>query len=197
MKITNTQVFGFEASLRAMRNPKNSWGKSDSAGEFILGRKDAELSRKLTKAGTEHCKHLRMITVWADMELPRYLWQEMDTYRHIEKVSCSTMHKLFERELSPEDFSLENHWEGETLEIVIEHLNHLGEQHRKNSDPQILARAKGILPESYLQKRTICTNYQQLLNIYNQRKCHRLQQWRKICDWILEMPHLKALTGVK
>lgn len=191
MRITNTQVFGFEASLRAMRNPKNSWDKSDSAGEFILGRKDAELSRKLTKAGTEHCKHLRMITVWADMELPRYLWQEMDTYRHIEKVSCSTMHKLLDRKLTLDDFESEG-IEGHLLDSLVEINMLIGDK-----DPNALKIAKSILPESYLQKRTVCTNYQQLLNIYNQRKGHRLQQWRRICDWILEMPHFKALTGVK
>lgn len=194
MRITDTEVSGIKTAMRAMRNPMNSWEKSDSymmGGEFALGEDDKHLSQKLTNAGAEHCKHLRMITVWADMELPRYLWQEMDTYRHMEKVSCSTIHKLLDRKLTLDDFESEG-IEGHLVDSLVEINMLIGDK-----DPNALKIAKSILPESYLQKRTVCTNYQQLLNIYNQRKGHRLQQWRRICDWILELPYFMELTGVR
>lgn len=200
MKIELTQVFGFEAAIRAMRNPWDSWDKSDSSfahymdgvpgkndnpENFILGPADAELSRKLTAAGPEHAKHLRMIMVWVDLTLPRYIWAEMDTYQHTVKVSCSTMHKLKSRPIELEDF------EGVVNLDFIDVLNCLIE------DEFPLETVKRHLPEGYLQKRTFMTSYAQLLNIRRQRRTHGLKPWHKIADWVDDLPYFKELTGVE
>jgi hypothetical protein len=200
MKIENTETFGFNASLKAMRNPKNSWHMSDSLYSttckvFILGEKDARLSVHLTKAGNEHCKHLRMIQVWADMTLPRYIWQEFDTYKHLEKNSCSTMHTIMKRDLLTTDF--EN---GNVDLYTLDSLNHIRSKYINSKTDEektaYLVALKRILPEGFLQKRTINTNYQQLLNIYRQRKNHQLPEWQEICNWIKVLPHFIELTGV-
>ncbi|KNF08535.1 hypothetical protein CLPU_6c00210 [Gottschalkia purinilytica] len=208
MKTTNTDVYGFEHAIRGMRNPKESWGKSDSITyefqpglfKFSIGNADAELSKKLAKAGTEHCKHLRLIQVWFDLEAPRYFWQEFDTYRNVEKISCSTMNKLFERELTIEDFELKDIEDSkllDVLQITIDEINDLRYIYKKSPDDDYLRRAKILLLESFIQKRTINTNYQQLLNIYRQRKNHRLLQWQEFCEWIEELPYFKELTGIE
>lgn len=200
MKIELTQVFGFEAAIRAMRNPWDSWGKSDSLvsravppkkeknynpERFLLGAADAKLSRDLTAAGPEHAKHLRMIMVWVDLTLPRYIWAEMDTYQHTVKVSCSTMHKLKSRPIQAEDF------EGAMNPDFIDVLNCLIE------DEFPLETVKNQLPEGYLQKRTFMTSYAQLLNIRRQRRTHGLKPWHKIADWIDDLPYFPELTGVE
>ncbi len=212
MKIENEQVFGFEAAIRAMRNPLNSWGKSDSrikscdgplywadknANEerFVLGEKDMQLSQKLTKAGTEHCKHLRMITVWCDVTAPRFWWQEMDTYRHVEKISCSTMHTLMKNPISEANFEKDN-VPTELIEKINTYIKLYQETDDKEEKRDYLVACKNILPEGFLQKRTVCTNYQTLLNIYMQRKAHRLPQWQYFCNWITNLPYFKELTGI-
>jgi len=213
LKIENTQVFGFESAIRAMRNPLNSHVKSDSKFEkyddplywaknnaneerFILGEKDAELSQKLTKAGTEHCKHLRFITVWCDITAPRFWWQEMDTYRHVEKISESTMHTLMKKHISEQDFEIDN-----IPAYLIEKINTYIDLYQQTDDVEekhnYLIACKNVLPEGFLQKRTVCTNYQTLLNMYKQRQQHRLSQWRYFCDWILDLPYFKELTGIE
>jgi len=204
--IENTEVYGFKHGLSAMRNPMNSWDRSDSKIDmkndytgnmegFILGDKDKELSQKLTKAGREHCKHLRLIQVWASMSLPRYIWVEMDTYRFLEKISCSTMHKITSRRLSEEYFyGCINRATLYDLNLIIDLYNDEKDRERKD---ELFLSIKNALPESYLQERTINTNYQQLLNIYNQRKNHRLPQWKVICEWILELPYFKELTRLE
>lgn len=214
MKIENTQVFGFEAAIRAMRNPLNSHAKSDSfllkncfnqptphiyesnIEKFVLGIKDAELSQKLTKAGTEHCKHLRLIQVWFDITAPRFWWQEMDTYRHVEKISESTMHTLMKKHISEQDFEIDN-----IPAYLIEKINTYIDLYQQTDDVEekhnYLIACKNVLPEGFLQKRTVCTNYQTLLNMYKQRQQHRLSQWRYFCDWILQLPYFKELTGIE
>ncbi len=214
MKIENTQVFGFESAIRGMRNPLDSWDKSDSVTKnfailntenknfniegFILGNADMQLSQKLTKAGTEHCKHLRMIQVWVDLILPRYIWTEFDTYRNLEKISCSTMHTLMKKPISHDMFE-----DGEIFlnDDVINILNKIIEKYKNADNSQIKKEykyyAKSILPESFLQRRTINTNYMTLLNIYRQRKNHELPQWHIICDWIEKLPYFIELTGIE
>lgn len=224
MRIEKTEVYGFKAAIRGMRNPKDSWGKSDSSQILTsfpdlsmkcakikdknhnvecvnLGAADQKLSQQLTKAGSEHCKHLRMIQVWVDMTLPRYIWQEMDTYRHVEKVSCSTMHKLMSYDLTPDMFEGgfgSVHEEALLLEDIKECIEIY---HMKDTTPENKQKLKlGVkrkLPESFLQKRTLNTNYQQLLNIYNQRKNHELPEWKHICEWIKELPYFVELTGLE
>ena len=214
MKIENTQVFGFEAAIRAMRNPLNSHAKSDSfllkncfnqptphiyesnIEKFVLGIKDAELSQKLTKAGAEHCKHLRFITVWCDITAPRFWWQEMDTYRHVEKISESTMHTLMKKHISEQDFEKDN-----VPATLIEKINTYIKLYQETNDTEekrdYLIACKNILPEGFLQKRTVCTNYQTLLNMWNQRRHHKLPSWQYFCNWILNLPYFKELTGVE
>lgn len=212
MKIENEQVFGFEAAIRAMRNPLNSWDKSDSriksyddplywddknANEerFVLGEKDMQLSQKLTKAGTEHCKHLRLIQVWFDITAPRFFYIEFDTYKHKENVSCSTMHTLMKKPVSEEDFEKDN-----IPAFLIEKINTYIKLYQETNDAEekrdYLIACKNILPEGFLQKRTVCTNYQTLLNMLNQRRHHKLPSWQYFCNWILNLPYFKELTGV-
>lgn len=211
MKITNMQVFGFESAIRGMRNPKNSWDRSDSvvswdlskvecepkdinSEDFVLGQADQTLSQQLTKAGGEHCKHLRMIQVWFDLDAPRYMWAEFDTYKHTEKISCSTMHKMFERELTIDDFEADGTNEVGLRQVLydLDYIRRFG-----NGTTQALIDAKTILPESFLQKRTVNTNYQQLLNIYHQRKNHRLPVWKEFCKRVKELPYFVELTGLE
>ncbi len=215
MKIDNVQVFGFKSALRGMRNPLESWNKSDSYKvlpfdrenyigyksdegyqenyeSFFLGEADKILSQKLTKAGSEHCKFLRQIMVWADLDLPRNIWSEFDTYQFVVKNSESTMHTAHRRYLTQEDFEYGCH------DATLKHLNYLIDQ-RKNgviSSNDFIEVFKNALPEGFLQMRTISTNYAQLLNIYLQRHNHRLQVWRDICEWILTLPYFKELTGI-
>lgn len=213
MKIESTEVYGFNASLRAMRNPMDSWDKSDSRiitssfldttnknfniEGYILGNADKKLSQSLTKSGGAHRKHLRLISVWCDITLPRYIWQEMDTYKHKENVSCSTMHKLMSYPITKEMFE-----DGDVFieDIVINNLNGAVDIFKQSDSSQrkkeIKYYAKSVLPESFLQKRTMWTNYDTLLNIHNQREFHELPQWHIINDWILELPYFTELTGV-
>lgn len=214
MKIENTEVFGFKSAIRGMRNPKDSWNLSDSfcdsrliykydnnnfnIEDFCLGEADKKLSQNLTKAGTEHCKHLRLIHVWADLTLPRYIWQEFDTYKHTEKISCSTMHRLMTYDLNEDMF------EGGNEAIDQEDLAKLKtliEEYKAETNnlkrKKIKLKAKRKLPESFLQKRTINTNYQCLVNVLGQRKFHELPEWEPICEWIISLPYLKELTGIE
>ena len=216
MRIEHTQVFGFEAAiLRAMRKPLKSHGKADSKimtneiesvlwGDtnantegFILGEKDGKLSRNLTRAGDSHSKHLRQIIVWFDLTLPRFMWQEFDTYRHVEKVSESTMHTLLKDDLSEQDF--EGNMEF-TNPDTLEHLIELALAWKKTEDYDeknlLHYTAKNNLPESFLQTRSVCTNYQCLKNMYLQRLPHKLKQWHEILNWILILPYFKELTGI-
>lgn len=223
MKIEQTQVFGFVPTLRGMRNPLNSWSKSDSIHtvnfnyedymieDLTIGKNDLKLAQNLIKAGNEHSKFLRMIQVWVDLTLPRYIWSEFDTYRYNTKNSCSTMHKLFDKlhVLSIEDFEYveyngQNFSAVETNAIsnVIERLNTLRNQYFISTSQQekdnILTSAKRILPESYLQKRTMNTNYAELRNIYFQRRYHRLSIWKDdICGWIKSLPYAKELITLE
>ena len=191
-EITNTRVFGFNESIMAMRNPLDSWARSDSCypGKQKLGKADISLSQKLSKAGTEHRKHLRFIRVYANLKFPRYIWSEIDTYKHIDKISCSTMHTLSKRALTTRDFMEESASLGTMLE-----LNRLIERVQKG-DKELFVILKRKLPEGFLQMRTISTNYEALLSMYLQRRYHRLPEWKIICDWILDLPNFKELTGM-
>lgn len=210
MKIENTQVFGFESALRGMRNPLESWGRSDSfciydsysarietknlnEENFVLGEADKALAQKLTKAGSEHCKFLRQIMVWVDLDLPRYIHSELDTYNFVVKNSESTMHTAHKRHLTQEDFEYGCHQE------TLKHLNYLIDQ-RKNgviSSNDFIHVFKNALPDGFLQMRTTMLSYAQLLNIYRQRHNHQLESWHTICDWILDLPYFCELTGIE
>ena len=214
MKITNTEVYGFEASLRGMRNPMNSWHLQDSVpcanndycissilwDATLIGEKDLDLAKRLIKAGNEHCKFLRQIQVWADFEMPLYWWSEFDTYKFNTKNSCSTMHKLFnaKKEIELDDFVYSKE-DINTLNFIIRELNSLRKRYLETKDFNYVIRGKRLLPTSFKQKRTVNTNYAELINIYNQRKNHRLkEEWQDVfCKWCEELPYFKDFLEAK
>ena len=213
MKITNTEVYGFEASLRGMRNPMDSWHLQDTKrmlgikGKYndfknndlsyeaiVIGSNDMDLAKRLIKAGNEHCKFLRQIQVWADFEMPLYWWSEFDTYKFNTKNSCSTMHKLFnaKKEIELDDFVYSKE-DINTLNFIIKELNSLRKRYLETKDFNYVIRGKRLLPTSFKQKRTVNTNYAELINIYNQRKNHRLkEEWQDVFyKWCEELPYFK------
>jgi len=208
MIIDILDVSGLESALFAMRNPMDSWQKSNTVftnkslarygvqvGEqFVLGDKDINLSKKLSTAGSEHCKHLRMIQVWLNIKAPRYWWQEFDTYSiGVSKISCSTMHKFNARPITVDDFEEDS----DIPSNVITKLNEYIEQYNTTKDTQYLIKFKKLLPESYLQFRTVNINFAQLLNVYKQRAHHRLPNWKIFNQTISNIPHFLELTGLK
>ena len=210
MKITNTEVYGFQASLRGMRNPMNSWHLQDSVPYYcmpdilwdatLIGEKDLDLAKRLIKAGNEHCKFLRQIQVWADFEMPLYWWSEFDTYKFNTKNSCSTMHKLFnaKKEIELDDFVYSKE-DINTLNFIIRELNSLRKRYLETKDFNYVIRGKRLLPTSFKQKRTVNTNYAELINIYNQRKNHRLkEEWQDVfCKWCEELPYFKEFLEAR
>jgi hypothetical protein len=192
MKITNTEVYGFESALRGMRNPLNSWHLADSNGDYYIGDNDMDLAKRLIKAGSEHCKFLRQIQVWADFNMPLYWWSEFDTYKFNTKNSCSTMHKLLngKKEIELDDF-VYDYQDTITLKTIINHLNEFRHHYLETKDYSYVIRAKKLLPTSFKQLRTVNTNYAELINIYNQRKNHRLkEEWQDIfCKWCESLPY--------
>lgn len=194
IKIDHTEVHGFKPAMRGMRNPMKSWDKSSPE-------KDRELLTRLILSGPEHRKILRMIVVWADITLPRYVWSEFDTYKiGVTASSESTMHKLLARDLSLDDFLLVEESDRPVLLEQIEHLNriiHLAkEEPDQRKKEEYRRRIKALLPESFLQKRTVCTNYEALRNIYHQRKNHRLPEWHEVCAWIETLPESWMITTI-
>lgn len=210
MKITNTEVYGFQASLRGMRNPMNSWHLQDSVPYYcmpdilwdatLIGERDLDLAKRLIKAGNEHCKFLRQIQVWADFDMPLYWWSEFDTYKFNTKNSCSTMHKLFnaKKEITLDDFVYSKE-DINTLNFIISELNSLRQKYLETKDFNYVIRGKRLLPTSFKQKRTVNTNYAELINIYNQRKNHRLkEEWQDVfCKWCEELPYFKEFLEAR
>lgn len=196
-----------EFVIMGMRNPKNSWNKSDSKlklvdetimSEIHLGEADLNLMQRLSKAGSEHRKYLRMLPVWCNITAPLYWWKEFDTYK-ISTVSnsCSTMHKIAEKEFTLADFSIEHLNDDrsaelsnvEWLEHLIHHLNRDRLRFIETKDKQYWWQLIQLLPSSYNQKRSIFMNGEVLLNIYNQRWGHKLDEWREFCFFIEDCPY--------
>ncbi len=245
IKLENTEVVGWEHAILGMRNPLNSWEKSDS--HFIrdpdygcsgncpcedidgrcdccfIGQNDLDLMKRLRNAGTDHRKFMRMITVYADITGPLYWWKEMDQYRVGQTTnSCSTMHKIHEKEFTIEDFSTEHlvsGWAGkdkdgtdiiltgpyECMENIIIMLNRVRNSYlvALKTESETGLSAKDIwwqmiqlLPSSYNQKRTVMLNYEVLANIYKSRKNHKLDEWKDFCKWIEGLPYSELITGV-
>lgn len=205
IKIENVEVVGMKAAVRGMRNPKNSWEKSDSSvvdgHSFFVGDNDFALMRTLANAGTDHGKFMRMITVYLDVTAPLYWWKEFDTYK-VGTVanSCSTMHKIADKEFTLDDFSCE-HLEPDSL-AVLESVIHTMNVHRKWFIDNVLDNPKAdwwqmiqLLPSSYNQKRTVMLNYAVLRNIYHARKDHKLDEWHYFCDWIESLQCSELITG--
>lgn len=220
LKIENTEVIGWEAAIRGMRNPKNSWEKSDSHWDYVdqgseyltvdhfgdanfnIGPNDQKLMTNLRNAGTDHRKFMRMITVYLDITAPLYWWKEFDTYK-IGTVanSCSTMHKIHAKRFEREDFSIEHlencdeyHWMV-CMDNVISALNVSREKYIETKDKKYWWQMIQLLPSSYNQRRTVMLNYEVLANIYKSRQNHKLDEWHTFCDWIKMLPYSELITG--
>lgn len=257
LKVENVEVLGWGHAIRGMRNPKNSWAKSDSGPEcpygkekccgecqqnFCIGPNDKQLMMALRNAGTDHRKFMRMITVYLDITAPLYWWKEFKTYRagkrfgddepdiiddgyleyDIEMNSCSTMHKIADKEFTLDDFSHEHlncephhrNWiESATvdeditsphkvwmtpldiLRCTIEMLNAYRESYLETKDKQDWWQMIQLLPSSYNQRRTVMLNYEVLANMYKSRRNHKLDEWRTFCHWIESLPYSTLITG--
>lgn len=246
LKIENVEVMGWEHAIRGMRNPMNSWEKSDSGtcmgtlachsceknrktecnvtvkhGDFVVGPNDHDLVVRLRNAGTDHRKFMRMITVYMDITAPLYWWKEFDTYK-VGTVanSCSTMHKIHEKQFDISDFSAEHllgfsHNEfdltcdlsipigypsndtcpRDILNQTIVMLNAARDKYLETKDKKFWWQMIQLLPSSYNQKRTVMLNYEVLANMYKSRKDHKLMEWHDFCDWIRKLPYSELITG--
>lgn len=227
IKFENTEVLGWEHAIRGMRNPMNSWDKSDSCykrvtvredelsnkkvASYIIGNNDLKLMKALASAGTDHRKYLRMITVYVDITAPLYWYKEFDTYK-VGTVanSCSTMHKIHEKEFELDDFSHEHLTKGvieDCMNPLIETLNYARrlfleyDKLDKELFEEVIDNKKDLwwqmiqlLPSSYNQKRTVMLNYEVLANIYKSRKNHKLDEWRVgFVEWIKTLPYADEL----
>ena len=237
IKLENYEVMGWEYAVRGMRNPMNSWAKSDSTFKEVtetdvlddqgrprrqriyfdalaIGENDHDLMTRLAKAGPVHGKFRRMITVYVDITAPLYWWKEFDTYK-VGTVanSCSTMHKIHEKEFTLEDFSCEHLMEWSDFEEeakklqpdvicnfkfymmdTIHALNNAREFYLKTKDKKYWWQMIQLLPSSYNQKRTVQLNYEVLANIYQYRKAHKLDEWIEFCSWIETLPYSEIIT---
>lgn len=199
--IEKISVNGWESAIRGMRNPMNSWDKSDTRfnweiGKTVLGKNDLALMQKLSKAGDDHAKFLRMINVTCDITAPLYWWKEYDTYK-VGTVanSCSTMHKIHAKEFELSDFSWEHLSERSlrVLEAVIDELNFNREKFIETKDKSYWHNMIQLLPTSYEQKRTVQLNYAVLKNMRHARKNHKLDEWREFCERIDKLPYFKEI----
>lgn len=205
--VDNVEVMGWEHAIRGMRNPMNSWDKSDSLWlwdeyeeerYFAVGDNDLALMQKLADAGPVHGKFLRMITVYMDIIAPLYWWKEWDTYK-VGTVanSCSTMHKIHAKELTLDDFSHEHLSPSglETLQKVVDDLNFARIAFLESKDKSYWWDMIQLLPSSYNQTRTVMLNYEVMRNMYNSRKNHKLDEWEIFCRIIECMPYSELICG--
>lgn len=195
-------IWGFEHAVRGMRNPMNSWNNSDTFVDYdlvLLGKKDKELMKRLVHAGPSHRKFLRQIFVSVDITAPLYWWKEFDTYK-VGTVanSCSTMHKIHDKEFTLDDFSVE-HLNDDVLnkpfKDIISCLNFFRQLYVQDHDKDSWWQMIQLLPSSYNQKRTVTMNYENLLNIYETRRNHKLDEWKDFCKWIERLPNAELITG--
>ena len=231
IKLENFEVVGWEHAIRGMRNPMNSWAKSDSRWsdgynppengisvaddlewEYYIGPNDQALMMKLAKAGPVHAKYRRMIDVYVDITAPLYWWKEFDTYK-VGTVanSCSTMHKIHEKEFTIDDFSCE-HLSGENVRLLLNLVDVLNRERKlfvdgwkgvpgddaleiKPGNKTFWWQMLQLLPSSYNQLRTVKFNYEVLAGIYEYRKDHKLDEWREFCKWIESLPYSELITG--
>ena len=233
IKIEHVETLGWEAAIRGMRNPMNSWEKSDSCtkgscwcnefcGEPIancdkesglyLGPNDLDLMKRLCNAGTDHRKFMRMITVYMDITAPLYWWKEFDTYK-VGTVanSCSTMHKIADKEFTPEDFSCEKLITREQplvegvdaveppnavwlMNRTIQTLNQYRNLYLQTKDKKYWWQMIQLLPSSYNQRRTVMLNYEVLANMYKSRRNHKLDEWVDFCAKIERLPYSELIT---
>ena len=229
IKIEHVETLGWEAAIRGMRNPMNSWAKSDSVTKYYfdecegadngvyrytIGPNDLDLMTRLRDAGTDHRKFMRMITVYMDITAPLYWWKEFDTYK-VGTVanSCSTMHKIADKEFTLEDFSrdhlyAEDDIDGmyysitaeeeftstDVLKVIIEALNNYRKMYLATKDKKDWWQMIQLLPSSYNQRRTVMLNYEVLANMYKSRRNHKLDEWVDFCAEIERLPHSELIT---
>ena len=244
--LEKTEVVGFEPAIRGMRNPKNSWAKSDSGickggdngigcqncasydcchsfdrsfqrrtiSETVFGKNDFTLMDTLANGGPVHAKYRRMLAIYVDITAPLYWWKEFDTYK-VGTVanSCSTMHKIQDKEFTLDDFSHEHltcktdglwvNADGKDFmcsaydfcQITCDVLNFYRNAFLTTKDKMFWWQIIQLLPSSYNQKRTIMLNYEVLANIYKSRRLHKLDEWRIFCAWIESLPYRYLITG--
>ena len=202
IKVENIEVWGFEHAIRGMRNPKNSWDKSDSNFDlngihFSIGENDLDLMKRLYKAGTEHRKYLRQIFCSMDIVAPLYWWKEADQYRiNVTTNSCSTMHKIHAKEFELKDFSHEHLSEYSifhALNPTIEVLNHQRDLYLTTKSKIWWWQMIQLLPSSYNQKRTITMNYENAVSMIKQRTGHKLDEWNPFVDILKELPYVREI----
>ena len=222
IKVENIDVWGFEHAIRGMRNPMNSWDKSDSEwriytpeyphlseAKYEIGKNDLDLMKRLYKAGTEHRKYLRQIFVSMDITAPLYWWKEFDTYK-VGTVanSCSTMHKIAAKEFELDDFSHE-HLLNESIELFKTTIDSLNQWRNKYiiaskiddivgadllpSKKTLWWQLIQLLPSSYNQKRTITMNYENVIQIIKQRTNHKLDEWNELITELRKLPYMDVL----
>lgn len=216
IKLENINVFNFEGAIRGMRNPLNSWDKSDSnfypwdETSVEIGENDLNLMKRLYKAGSEHRKYLRQIFVSMDITAPLYWWKEFDTYKvGTVSNSCSTMHTIHKKEFSLDDFSIE-HVSDDSLEVnykyvkywnkpidalvdLIDILNACREKYLETKDKKWWWQLIQLLPSSYNQKRTITMNYENVITIIKQRTGHKLDEWNLFIDELKQLPYVEKI----
>lgn len=203
IKIENTHVDNIVRAVYSARNAMNSWNKSDSdLNADTLGKNDLELAKKLSKAGNDHAKFLRMINVTCDITAPLYWYKEYDTYKvGTTANSCSTMHKIQAKEFTLDDFSHEHLIVDEdtstnyigVLDFVIDSLNRVRIKYLETKNKDYWWQMIQLLPSSYNQRRTVQLNYQVLKSMYFARKDHKLDEWHTFCDWIETLPYFKEI----
>ncbi len=213
LKVEKTEVFGWESAIRGMRNPLNSWDKSDSEWyidlnpvvdkgyEFRIGNNDLALMKKLSKAGSDHAKFLRMINVTVDITAPLYWWKEFDTYK-VGTVanSCSTMHKITSKPIELSDFSIDDFYlDDEEISLedmfinVVADCELLRKKYLETKDKRYWRGLIQLLPTSYNQKRTVQLNYQVLKSMYFSRRNHKLDEWHTLCEWMENLPYFREI----
>lgn len=219
IKIEKTEVYGWEAAVRGMRNPKNSWDKSDSEFYYqdcgsclhyledncqlydctVIGKNDLALMKNLSKAGTDHSKYLRFITVTVDITAPMFWWFEYDTYKiGTVKNSCSKMHKIHVKPFEYDDFSHEGIDEcgdfvKDVFKVIIEQCEVLRKKFNATQEKKYWRALIEMLPESYNMRATVLMNYQVLKNMYHARKNHKLSCWHDFCDWCESLPYFREI----
>lgn len=210
MKFENTSVYNIYNAILGARNPMNSWNKSDSVfngfnGKIentVIGKNDLALMQKLIKAGSEHRKFLRQIFVAVDITAPLYFFKELDTYK-VGTVanSTSTMHKLASTPITIDCFEMDdftplidNFKIDLSWQTVVSYLEQLRQKYNETKDKRYWKELIRLLPESWLQKRTITMNYENILNMYRQRKNHKLTEWSKsFIEWVKTLPYAEEL----
>lgn len=201
IEVEKIEVMGFQGAIRGMRNPLNSWARSDSTGypHFCgIGPADLDLMKRLAAAGPEHRKFMRQIFVSMDITAPLYWWKEFDTYKvGTTANSCSTMHKLTAKRFTLDDFSTD-HIEPEWVPVMtsmIANLNDLRDLYLQTKDKGVWYTIIQLLPSSYNQKRTVTMTYENAFNIIQQRTGHKMDEWNTFVSKLLQLPYMQQLVS--